>query len=334
MTASAVPRPYCRQLAGLLAALTCSLPVHAADSPRAWLDRMAVAVDGLNYSGKLVHVYGGESTVLSVVQRVEAGKATERLTAGDGSREIIRSADEVICILTDQRTVLVEQHDPQAPGASPIRGHLPGPAGIDATLYHVALGERDRIAGRDALGIVIRPKDGFRYGYRLWLDRATAMPLKTQLVDEQGAVLEQVLFTEISLPQHLPREAVQPSIAVSTFAVRRAPATASAPAGEPVNSWSASELPPGFRLTARQARSADGPGSGLWHLVYSDGLATVSLFVEPAVAAAEQAEGLSQIGAANAYTANFDGYMVTAIGSVPARTVEVLAQSARPTGAP
>jgi sigma-E factor negative regulatory protein RseB len=66
------------------------------------------------------------------------------------------------------------------------------------------------------------------------------------------------------------------------------------------------------------------------HLVYSDGLATVSLFVEPAVAAAEQAEGLCQVGAANAYITTVDGYMVTAIGEAPAETVEMLARSARP----
>jgi sigma-E factor negative regulatory protein RseB len=74
-------------------------------------------------------------------------------------------------------------------------------------------------------------------------------------------------------------------------------------------------------------------GNGLRHIVYSDGLATVSLFIEPAVAASEQAEGLSQIGAANAYTAIVGGHMVTAVGEVPARTVELLARSARPAAA-
>ena len=84
-------------------------------------------------------------------------------------------------------------------------------------------------------------------------------------------------------------------------------------------------------LTVRQAKVAPDAGTGLRHLVYSDGLATVSLFIEPAVAASEEAEGLSQIGAANAYTTTVDGHMITAVGEVPERTVEILAQSARPT---
>jgi sigma-E factor negative regulatory protein RseB len=87
------------------------------------------------------------------------------------------------------------------------------------------------------------------------------------------------------------------------------------------------EVPPGFRLLHQARRDAAAEG-GMRHMVYSDGLATVSLFIEPAVAASEQAEGLSQIGAANAYTAIVGGYMVTAIGEVPPHTVEMLARSA------
>ncbi|MCC7258029.1 MAG: MucB/RseB C-terminal domain-containing protein [Gammaproteobacteria bacterium] len=330
MVADRVPaRHWGPAATALVAAFTC-LPAHAASDPRAWLERMTEAVDTLNYEGELVHVFGGDTSVLTIVHRVENGQQTERVTADDGSCEIIRNADEVTYILPDQRTVLVEKRDPAAASESPLRGHLPGPAGVDATLYHVAFGERDRIAGRDALGVAIRPKDGYRYGYRLWLDRVTAMPLKTQLVDEQGTVLEQVLFTQITLPAHLSRALVRPTIAADSFAVRRPAAAPPGAAATAPEGWASREVPPGFRLTVRQARSGpDGVGA-LRHMVYTDGLATVSLFVEPAVAASEQAEGLSQIGSANAFTAIVEGRMVTAIGTVPARTVEIIAQSARP----
>lgn len=306
----------------------------AADDPRAWLGRMSRAVDELNYEGTLVHVHGGDSTVLSIAHRVEKGRVTERITSADGGREIIRTDDEVTCIFPDQRTVLVEERDEFDDDASPLRGHLPGPAGINPGLYHVAFGERERVAGRNALGIAIRPKDGFRYGYRIWLDRATAMPLKTQLLDEHGTVLEQVLFTAISLPTKIPGSAVAPTVPIDRFAVRRSSATPEAGVRPALADWVAGEVPPGFRLTVRQAKVASDAERGLRHMVYSDGLATVSLFIEPAVAASEQAEGLSQIGAANAYTAIIEGHMVTAIGEVPVRTVEVLAQSARPARPP
>ncbi len=303
--------------------------VAAGDDPHAWLERMGEAVEHLNYEGKLVHMYGGDSTVLTITHRFENGHVTERVMSADAGREIIRTDDEVTCIFPDQRTVLVESRDDLTDAESPLRGHLPGPAGINAAYYHVAFSERERILGRDAQGILIRPKDGFRYGYRIWLDRATAMPLITQLVDETGTVLEQVRFTEITLPSRIPDSAVRPSTLIESFAVRRSVSTPEEKSGRVAQEWAAGEVPPGFKLSTRQARGAGKANRGLRHLVYSDGLATVSLFIEPAVAASEQAEGLSQIGAAYAYTAIVEGHMVTAVGEVPVRTVEVLAQSAR-----
>jgi sigma-E factor negative regulatory protein RseB len=313
----------------LLAALPCAAAA-AGDSPKAWLERMANAVEYLNYEGTLVHLNGGDTSVMHVTHRVEKGRVTERIISDDGGRQIIRTDDEVTCIFPDQRTVLVEPRDDGDQSQSPLRGHLPRAASIDASLYLLSFAAPERIAGRDTKGIAIRPKDAFRYGYRIWVDRATGMPLKTQLVDEQNRVLEQVLFTQIMLPGQIPVSAVKPSVPIDSFAVRRTERPAVAAADPSVVDWGASELPPGFKVAVRKAKVAPDAGSGLRHVVYSDGLATVSLFVEPAVAASEQAEGLSQIGAANAYTTTIDGHMVTAIGEVPARTVEIFAQSARP----
>jgi sigma-E factor negative regulatory protein RseB len=298
-----------------------------ADDPRAWLERMSYAVEYLNYEGRLIHMLGGETSDLYIAHRVEDGKVTERITSDDAEREIIRTDDETTCIFPDRRTVLVEEGDDSDESRSALRRRLPG-TGIDETLYHLALAGTERIAGRNCQIVAIRPKDGFRYGYRLSLDRATAMPLKTQLVDEQGRMLEQILFSEITLPKRVPGSAVQPAVTIDSFAVRRSGPEAKGL--HRLNDWQAAETPPGFRLTVPEARVAPDAGSGLRHLVYSDGLATVSLFIEPAVAASEQAEGLSQIGAANAYTTTVGGHMITAVGEVPARTVEIFALSARP----
>jgi len=314
----------------LLVAALAAQPAGAADDPRDWIERMVQTLDRLNYEGTLVHVHGQDSSVMRITQRVQDGNVTEKITSADAGREIIRTRDEVTCIFPDQRTVLVEERDAAGAPDSPLRSHLPGSEGLDPALYNVAFAATERVAGRPTQAIAIRPKDGFRYGYRIWLDRDTAMPLKTQLVGDDNAILEQILFTEITLPKRIPDSAVRPSMSIETFSVRRSPAPAAGGAPEADTGWAAGELPAGFRLTVRQAKVAPDAGDGLQHLVYSDGLATVSLFIEPAVAASEQAEGLSQIGAANAYTTTVDGYMVTAVGDVPARTVELLARSARP----
>lgn len=300
-----------------------------AEDPPAWLERMSYAVDFTNYEGTMVHIIGGDTSVLRITHRVENGRVTERISSDAGGREIIRDEDEVTCIFPDQRTVLVEERDSSAKSTSPLRGWLGGAGRTSTAFYNLAFAGSERVSGRDARIIAIRPKDAFRYGYRLWLDRATAMPLKTQVIAGDGAVLEQILFTEIVLPERIPGSAVRPSAPMSSFSVRRSESQLGERAGGEL-SWRAVEMPPGFEIAVQKDRMSSNSKQGLHQIVFSDGLASVSLFIEPAVAAAEQAEGLSQVGAANAYTTTVDGHMVTAVGEVPARTVEMLARSARP----
>jgi sigma-E factor negative regulatory protein RseB len=303
---------------------------RAAEDPPAWLERMSYAVDFTNYEGTMVHIIGGDTSVLKVTHRVENGRVTERISSDDdGGREIIRDEDEVTCIFPDQRTVLVEERDRSARAKSPLRGWLSGAGRTSAAFYNFAFAGSERVSGREARIVAIRPKDGYRYGYRLWLDRATAMPLKTQVIAEDGVVIEQILFTEIVLPERIPGSAVRPSAPTNAFSVRRSESQLGE-RGDGQVSWWPVDTPPGFKMAVHKDRTSPDSKQALQQIVFSDGLASVSLFIEPAVAAAEQAEGLSQVGAANAYTTTVDGHMVTAVGEVPARTVEMLARSARP----
>jgi len=329
--ARAGARGYGGRVAAIaLVAFGASQPAAVADEPSELLRRMSLAIEDLSYQGVLVHVHGGDSVVLDIAHRVQGGKVTERIKARNGEREIIRNGNEVQCIFPDQRTVWIEERDGFGDVSIPLVSNLLASGVVDGSLYHLALNGSERVAKRETRGIAIRPKDGFRYGYTIALDKATAMPLKTQLVDENGAVLETVLFTEISLPAQVPDDALRPSVDITAFARRRMAETLQPrDIGRSRAGWSSRDLPPGFRLLARPAALVSGPGPLGAHTVYSDGLATVSLFVEPAVAASEQAEGLSVVGAANAFTVVLGGYMVTAVGEVPARTVEIIARSAQ-----
>lgn len=305
--------------------------VAAADeSPRAWLEKMNRAVDTLNYTGTLLHMHGKEADVLSVVHRVENGNITERITAqDDAGREMIRSQGQVQWIFPDRQSVLVERRGGRAGSVARLGGRLPDYTAIGDDYYKIAFADGGRVAGRDTLGVAIRPKDSYRYGYKLWLDRATAMPLKTEVLSEDVEVVELLTFTSITLPTRIPKSAVQPSRVINSFARRNWDASGKDDnwAGEP--DWIVTKLPPGFRLMAQSAEASSGGEVGLRHLVYSDGLATVSIFIDFAVAAAEQAEGLYQVGAANACTTTTQGILVTAMGEVPAKTVEQMALSVR-----
>ena len=312
-------------LAGLIA-----LPARADGRPQDWLARMEQALGSLNYEGTLVHMHGNEASVMHVVHRVDAGITAERITAMDEvGREIIRRGDEVTCIFPDQRTVIVGRRDGSASGTSPLRQQFPDDIRFEDDHYRFAIASGGRLVGRSTWMVTVKPMDQYRYGYRLWLDRNTAMPLKVQIAAEDGSVVEQLLFSDISLPGHIPAAAMNPSVSTEGFSWRHSDDTVS-PAGQvsavhPV--WRATSLPPGFRLHTSRSRQIDGGDMPMEHLVYSDGIVSVSVFVESGATATGQGEGVSQIGAANAYTAMTGPWLVTAVGEVPVRTVEMIARS-------
>ncbi|TFG87341.1 MAG: hypothetical protein E4H19_02605 [Chromatiales bacterium] len=311
-----------------------AFPATGSDDPRSWLDRMGYALEYLNYEGTLVQVQGVDTAVMHVVHRVEDGVPTERITAMDEvGREIIRRVEDVTCILPDQQAVMVERRSDARQSTSPLREQFSGDVHFDDRYYRLAIASGGNLVGRETHVITVRPTDGYRYGYRLWLDYATAMPLKVQIAGDDGVVVEQLLFSDIRLPERIPASAVQPSLTIDSFTWRRslpAPAVETDPAvasGAVV--WSVATLPPGFSLRAVRSQRLETGEPPLDHLVYSDGVASVSVFVAAGVAIAEQGEGPSKMGAANAFTTTTNGYLVTAVGEVPVRTVETMARSVR-----
>ncbi len=306
---------------------------NAAGDAEEWLDRMGKAVQQLNYRGTLVHSYHGQADVSQIVHRVVHGTVTERVTAMDGGgREIIRSNGEVTCIFPDQKLIMIEHQDNQDLDADSAAGKLPKFMAFDESTYVVLMHGADRVSGRDAEVLSVRPTDGYRYGYRLWVDRTNAMLLKSQLMDERGRVVEEFLFTDISFPDAIPVEAVQPSIDIDSFVWERPEPVVNHQRQLVDAAWHATDLPAGFVLAAVRSKQATRESAATEQLVYSDGLASVSVFVEVGVAASEQAEGSLQIGASNAYTMTTQGYLITAVGDVPERTAKMIALSVRASG--
>jgi len=312
---------------------------HAAasqDDPRVWLTRMNQALATRNYDGTFFHLSEGQVETMHIVHRVHAGHVTERLVSLDGSgREFVRTNEELTCYLPDQHTILVEPRQDK----TPFLGSLPQfNAEVDAFYKFESL-PPGRILGRAARIIAVNPKDQFRYGYRLWLDEQTAMPLKTQLCDSRGQVVEQIVFANLDMPESIPESAVQPAVHTEGMRwVRQGPSPDTAPAS--LAAFRASRLPPGFRLTVSGAQTLGDSSAPATHLVYSDGVATVSVFVEPSPSAAQAStpgsaapmQGLARVGAGYAFSTVVQGHQVTAVGEVPAQTVEFIAHSVTSSG--
>ena len=309
---------------------------EAADGPQEWLDRMALAAQQMSYQATVVHTCDGVTDTVQIVHRIENGRVTERITSQDeAGREIIRNPEQVMCVLPEQKSVVVEPRYENSPADSSRISSMPSFSNIDTTTYKLSMHQPERVAGQDTEVIAVRPVDEYRYGYRLWLDRNRAMMLKFELLGEMGDTLEQIVITRIEYSDQISAGDVGPSMPMDTFTRQESTLAVKPTAeidgtGNGLVMWRATELPAGFKLTARRSKSVTGSTQETEQLVYSDGLGSVSVFIETGVAEAEFAEGLSRFGATHAYTTTMENRLITAVGYVPVRTVKMIALSVRP----
>jgi len=288
--------------------------------PNEWLGRMGAAVQATNYEGTVIRIQDGKAEALKVVHTVTDGVIREKVVAQEGNGlEIIRHGNEVHCILPDRKSVLVETWDDQ----STLFSTLPSSEVRFGSEYDVAIVREDRVAGRRAMLVAIRPHDGYRYGHRIWLDVETAFPLQTQLIGEDGTALEQVMFAEITLNAEIQASALAPTYSTENFSWFDG---ATRHVSEKVETdWQSANLPQGFRAVATHAEILPGSKGVVTHILYSDGLANVSVFI--ATTDEKGRTGASRVGGSNSYQAIVDGFQVTAVGEVPAMTVEQIATS-------
>jgi sigma-E factor negative regulatory protein RseB len=329
-----------RTSGGLLALVVLSATAEAAlaegpapaEPPTRWLERMNVALTTRNYDGTFSHWHGGRVETLRIIHRVQDGAVSERLASLDGSgREFIRTGSSLACYLPDKRTVLVEQR----PREEPLVG-FPTVNDQTASFYDIREVARTRLNRRDTHVITVSPRDEYRYGYRLWIDDSTAMPLKTQLCDAHGNIIEQIVFASLTLPSRIPNSAFRPEVSTDGFQWLRTDAMPPLPPLPPAAAlaWNAMRLPPGFRMTVRSAQRLPGSPQPVDHLVFTDGVASVSVFVEVQQAHDGQPP-MSQsaaVGSSSAFTTVVDGHKITAVGEVPPATVEFIATQVKAQG--
>lgn len=304
-----------------------ALPALAADTARDWFERMGKAVETLSYHGTMVHGQNNRLDTLEVVHKVEQGRVYERVTSLNGSgREVIRNGDDIRCIYSDRKQVLVDW----AGDESPLRSVLPGYDKSLERFYRFEL-TRDagRVAGREVHAVDIRPLDGYRYGYRLRLDAETGMPLLCELIGDKDRVIESIMFTQIEYSPDLPDDAFEPRLPTTNFEEVSA-ASASGNVIDSVESrWRAAQLPDGFTLSV-VTRHGD-QKDGAEHLVYTDGVASISVFAEKRHDDMDVIDGPANIGAANAFGLAVDNYQITVVGEVPIATVKLVGNGMRTT---
>jgi sigma-E factor negative regulatory protein RseB len=303
-----------------------TLPAHAgADDAGAWLRRMTESLASLNYDGLFTHSSGAQSETMRIIHRVEDGRSMERLVSLDGSgREIVRTPEEVHFYMPDRRVVLVE---PRSDDGSLLRA-LPNPGPKLDALYTLDLRRGTRLLGREVRVLDIKPRDAYRYGYRLWLDEQTAMPLRSEVVDGEGRTVEAIHFTQLDVRDRIAPGELEPAVDTAGFQwVRSGKRTDPRMAG---SGWQVRRAPPGFRLVASRVQVVPGVPVPVQHLIFSDGFASVSVFIEPGSAKGPGPPESATVGSANAFSTQVGGHMITAVGEVPAATVRDIALSVAP----
>jgi len=318
---------------GLAALLILALPaaVRAGDatvpadarSDASWLQAIQNAARHQSFSGTIVYQRGDEVHASRVVQSYDGTESRERVLTLDGQpREFIRRGDEVQCLYPQLRRIVIEHGGVRAfPAfAEPL------PADV-LTHYELRREGTERVAGSMCDMVELVPRDKLRYGYRLWVEPSSGLLFKAQTLNEQGAVLEQIAFTDVHIGEAVDPALLKPSWSTAGWTVDRQQSQATELRQQ---GWSVT-APSGFHRLAEVMRHLVGAGDpaprSALQAVYSDGLATVSVFIEPGAPRLSEPEESQRRGPVTAFSRQVGDARVTVVGEVPPSTAQSIAES-------
>lgn len=312
-------------LAALAATAVGCAHAQPQTEPIEWLKRIASAARELDYAGTFVYQHDSQVETSRIVHSSDSSGDYTKLEALDGPpREIIRSNEEIRCYLPETKTVKIEtrKFDKSFPALLP-EGFL-----RVTEHYNVKLGPVSRVAGHNCQVLILEPKDNLRYGRKFCAETQTGLLLKARTLNEKNELVEQIAFTHLNIGE-IDREMLKSKYAdeksewkVDHTAV---PASASKETG-----WTVKSQPAGFKKIMEMKRSMAGKREPVSHLVFSDGLAAVSVFIEAATRGGAPNQGAFQQGAINVYTRQTGEQMITVLGEAPAATVAQIGNSVAP----
>lgn len=283
------------------------------------LQRLQTSAQQLDYSGVFTYQQGASMQSSRVTHMVDAKGEHERLEVLDGQPlEFLRDNDEIQCLVPSRRAILVEQRSAR----DRFPGLMLGNAEQLLKQYNVSVEPGpERVADRDCQVINLDPKDDNRYGYRLCADIDSGLLLRAQTLTSQEDVVEQVAFTSIQVGG-IDRKQLKPRWSVADWKVIR---TNLIPTDLAAAGWSVGE-PVGFNKVTQVQRSMGGKPD-VKQIMLSDGLAAISIFIEPFSPAHPQQVGPGPRGAIHVVGRRLGDYWITVLGEVPLATIQQVADS-------
>ncbi|SER08848.1 sigma-E factor negative regulatory protein RseB [Nitrosomonas sp. Nm51] len=285
-----------------------------------WLQRIADAPRQLNYQGTFVYYADDHIETSQVTHRVDHDDEYEKIEVLDGkSRIVYRNNDEMKCYMPDSKKIYTEKrwHRKFFPDL------LPQPTARIYENYKIEVDKQERIAGHDAQLIKLIPNDNLRYGHKFWVDIDSGLLLKAAVVDKKD-IVEQFAFAQLKIGGNIDENLLNPELMTATNWKKVDLTTEVLTEGE--LKWKLKKLPAGFKKITEMRRKPVGKSSMVDHIVLSDDLASVSVFVEPIKAdASPTVTGFySSRGAINIYVREFNNNKITTVGEVPLNTIKLI----------
>lgn len=286
--------------------------MHEASRRRAYVGTFVVSAGGAMSSARIWHVCDGEQQI----ERVESLTGAPRST--------FRRNEQVMTFLPESRVVVAEKRE--SLGLFP--NLLQSNDSSIAQYYRARVTGRERVAGFEADVVNLRPEDGWRFGYRIWAEKRTGLMIKLQTLDGDGQVLEQAAFSELQLDVPVSMARLTRMMGnTDGYQIEKPEMVKTTAAAE---GWVLKNAVPGFKSMSCYKRSvgaaADTRQEGTLQWIFSDGLASVSLFVEAFDARRHAQPGALAIGATHTLTRRVGDWWLTAVGEVPAQTLAAFAQ--------
>lgn len=297
-----------------------------------WLRTMAFAAHETNYSGVFVYQAGGRVETSRITHVIDDLGEHERLQGLDGQRrEVIRNNDQVWLRLGDKKVHFEQQRPRRA-----FPALLPEQIQSLKENYRIIQQEEDRVADYHVHTLLLQPKDTLRYSRKMWAHSESGLLLKAVVLNEYGKVIEQYAFTQLQIGGNIDsRWAVPDEKDAAELAQREhlSPLPKHNLANV-VSGWQVDGIPPGFKKIMEMRRNMRDKKFPVVHIVYSDGLAALSVFIEQTSDAAGYQAGLKSQGAVHIYSRLIGEQLVTVVGELPPRAVIQVADSVRYAGAP
>ena len=308
-------------IAAILAALPAAGQTGA--DPLAWLQRSAASARQTNYAGTEMHMQGERTATSRITHVFIAGSEHERIESLDGPRhEIVRHDDQLQCYFPDAKTIRIDRRVTARFFPSMVNGPLEAIAGN----YRVALGKVERVLGRDCQWIHLDPKDALRYAQRLCAEVGSGLLLRAKTMGPGHHVLEQYAFTDLRVGGAVSRGELKSTFLSESRDWRRDVQPGEEHRPGPTG-WTVESPPPGFRLVGEIQRMLPARSLPVTQLVLSDGIAAISVFVEPTADRSRTSEANNADGALSVFVRPMGEHVVTVLGEVPPAAAQQVGRS-------